>query len=105
MRNWRSCPRQLCSFAPLVTLLLLATALQQTLSVKVRVWTNVTDSGFIYPELDPQSDFGIDMLLDKPSLGISMSGGGWRAASLAYGWLRALHLVRGMLLASWQKQG
>jgi hypothetical protein len=75
-------------------LLLLSMFLEQTHGVKVRVWTNVTDADFVHPELDPESDFGIDMLLDKPSLGISMSGGGWRAASLAYGWLRALHLVR-----------
>lgn len=97
----RGCSRQLFSCAPWVTLLLLSSVLWQTQGVKVRVWTNVTDADFIYPELDPGSDFGIDMLLDKPSIGIAMSGGGWRAASLAYGWLRALHLVRCMLHASW----
>lgn len=69
-------------------------ALETVGAIKVRVWTNVTDSDFIYPEIDPGSDYSIDMLIDKPSLGIAISGGGWRAASLAYGWLRALHLVR-----------
>jgi hypothetical protein len=102
MAGGRGCFRQLCSCAPWVTLLLLANVLWQTHAVKVRVWTNVTDAEFVYPELDPRSDFGIDMLLDKPSVGISMSGGGWRAASLAYGWLRALHLVSCMLHANWQ---
>jgi hypothetical protein len=61
--------------------------------IKVRVWTNVTDPSFIYPELDPHSDFGIQAIQEKPSLGIAMSGGGLRAAPLAFGWLRAMHLV------------
>lgn len=62
-------------------------------AIKVRVWTNVTDPDFVYPELNPYSDFGIPALQQKPSLGIAMSGGGLRAAPLAYGWLRALYLV------------
>lgn len=88
----RSCMRQQCSCA-LMAMVLLAAAIRGAHGIKTRVWTNATDKDFVYPEQDLGSDFGIDMLVDKPSLGIAVSGGGWRAASLAYGWLRALHLV------------
>lgn len=77
----------------LASVLLFAMVFSPAHCIKVRVWTNVTDSDFIYPEIDPASDYSIDSLMEKPSLGIAISGGGWRAASLAYGWLRALHLV------------
>ena len=62
-------------------------------AIKVAVWTNVTASSFVYPEVDPSGAYGIESLRRRPSLGIAFSGGGLRAAPLAYGWLRALQLV------------
>lgn len=62
-------------------------------AVKVHVITNVTSPDSIYPELNPDSQFYISNVQQKPSLGIAISGGGWRSAALGYGWLRAMHLV------------
>jgi hypothetical protein len=75
--------------------LLLAGLLSGATAVKVHVFTNVT-SDYVYPEINSESNFSIGSLQQKPSLGIAISGGqgGWRAAALGYGWLRALHLVR-----------
>lgn len=82
--------------APCMALLLTTITVQhQTCAaIKVRVWTNVTAPDFTWPEVDPASDFGIASLELRPSLGIALSGGGLRAAALAYGWLRTLHMVR-----------
>eukprot|EP00878_Enallax_costatus_P001973 GHUV01002137.1.p1 GENE.GHUV01002137.1~~GHUV01002137.1.p1 ORF type:complete len:169 (+),score=19.58 GHUV01002137.1:1223-1729(+) len=90
--HWHSFRWPQCCCSVLVTLLMVA-AVSTVDCIKVRVWTNVTASDFVYPEVDPRSDFGIDALMERPSLGIAISGGGWRAAALAYGWLRALHLM------------
>jgi hypothetical protein len=74
-------------------LLLLAAGCSPVQATKVHVCTNATNPDFIYPEINPSSQFYISSLLQKPSLGIAISGGGWRAAALGYGWLRAMHLV------------
>lgn len=39
------------------------------------------------------SEYGIDHIKAKPSLGLAMSGGGFRAATCAAGWARGLHKV------------
>lgn len=66
-------------------------------ALKINIWTNATDSTFLFPETSGSSDFGIQELIHKPSLGIALSGGGWRAAPFAYGVLRGLYLVRGAM--------
>lgn len=83
---------------PLLLLLLLLLLLAQTHSSQatpVHVFTNATAPDYLYPEINPDSQFFINKLQQKPSLGIAISGGngGWRAAALGYGWLRAMHLV------------
>jgi hypothetical protein len=55
------------------------------------VWRLVP--GFVYPELDPKGPWGIPSLQAKPNFGIAMSGGGYRATTLALGWARALHAL------------
>jgi hypothetical protein len=86
------------SSAAVLLLLLAAASAPPAAAVKLHVWTNVTAADFAYPEISSGSQFAVESLLQKPSLGIAFSGGGsggqWRAASLAYGWLRALYLVR-----------
>lgn len=77
--------------SPLLLLLLLLPSGAQ--AVKVYVFTNVTSPDYTYPEISPNSQFYISSVQQKPSLGIAISGGGWRAAALGYGWLRAMHLV------------
>jgi hypothetical protein len=57
----------------------------------VTVWTN-TSAGFMHPEFS-QGPFGIPALQSKLSLGLAQGGGGMRAASVAAGTLRALHMV------------
>jgi hypothetical protein len=83
--------------SPLLLLLLLLSPgsglLPTVRAVKVHIITNVTSPDYIYPELNPDSQFYISNIQQKPSLGIAISGGGWRAAALGYGWLRAMHLV------------
>ena len=39
------------------------------------------------------TEFAMPSLKSKPNFGICVSGGGMRAAALAYGWIRALHEV------------
>lgn len=82
--------------SPLLLLLLLSPdsgMMPAVQAVKVRIITNVTSPDYIYPEINPESQFYISSIQQKPSLGIAISGGGWRAAALGYGWLRAMHLV------------
>jgi hypothetical protein len=76
-----------------ILLLTLAAQHQNCAAVQVRIWTNITATDFVWPEVDPYGDFGIEQLRQRPSLGIALSGGGLRAAALAYGWLRTLHQV------------
>lgn len=87
--------------APLSLLFLLLLLTSPAAAVKVSVFTNVTAPDYVFPEVNFESQFYISSLHAKPSLGIAISGGngGWRAAALGYGWLRAMHLVReGMML-------
>lgn len=60
---------------------------------QVTVWTNSTAPDFVHPELSA-GDYGVEALLAKADIGISISGGGIRASCLGYGWLRALNEVR-----------
>lgn len=53
------------------------------------VWA-IGDSPFIHPELRKDTPVG-KWLATRPNLGISMSGGGQRAACNALGWYRALN--------------
>lgn len=46
--------------------------------------------GFVYPELSA-GPYGMPELQKRPSFAIALSGGGYRATSLALGWVRALH--------------
>lgn len=78
---------------PLLLLLLAHPGLLSVHATKVYVFTNATTPDYVYPEINPDSQMYISKLQEKPSLGIAVSGGGWRAAALGYGWLRALHLV------------
>ena len=61
----------------------------------VKTFTGANESWFTYPELtNPStSNYSIPALLAKPNVGIAISGGGFRAATLGLGWLRALHLL------------
>lgn len=49
---------------------------------------------FTHPEVS-DTDYCIQHIKDKPALGIALSGGGYRAATCAAGWVRGLHKVRG----------
>ncbi len=61
------------------------------------VWSGSDQPGFEYPELSAGAEWGIPALQAKPNLGIALSGGGYRAATLSLGWVRALYLVRASL--------
>jgi len=47
----------------------------------------------VYPEVS-DSAYGMQHIRKKPSLGLAMSGGGFRAATCAAGWTRGLQKVR-----------
>ncbi|WIA31484.1 hypothetical protein OEZ86_002377 [Tetradesmus obliquus] len=64
---------------------------QQPLSFNF--FTGANESWFEYPETAASGNYTIPSLLDKPKLGIAVSGGGFRAATLGLGWLRALHML------------
>ena len=49
----------------------------------------------LWPAELSDTQFGIPALQGKANFGVCVSGGGMRAASLAYGWVRALHEVSG----------
>jgi hypothetical protein len=57
---------------------------------KCRVWLGANQQGFVYPELRP-GNLGSTELLSKCNVGVAISGGGLRAASLGIGWLRGLY--------------
>ena len=65
---------------------------QPTDPAAVHVWTGTDGPDFVYPE-QSEGDFGMPELTKKPSFGIAVSGGGYRATTLAYGWLRAMYEV------------
>jgi hypothetical protein len=55
-------------------------------------WVGANDSSwFQFPETASTGNHTIPALLQLPNLGISISGGGLRAATLGLGYLRALH--------------
>ncbi|KAG2442832.1 hypothetical protein HXX76_002911 [Chlamydomonas incerta] len=60
---------------------------------RVFVWAGSDQPGVVYPELSPSGDWGIPDLQARPNLGVALSGGGYRAATLAVGWVRALHAL------------
>ncbi len=62
--------------------------LQRTLECKVWAGSS-TDGSLLFPERD-DLDLAIGGLASRPSLAICLSGGGFRAATLSLGWLRAL---------------
>lgn len=49
---------------------------------------------FTYPEVTPSSTYYIQAVASRPSLGISISGGGFRAATLALGFIRWVGGIR-----------
>lgn len=53
-----------------------------------RVWTDINNPSFTYPELEECSE-----LKNKPNFGIALSGGGCRALSMSIGTLRELHKI------------
>ena len=60
--------------------------------MQVRVWTGVGKTGFVYPELrESEEEGGFPPLKKKDTFGICLSGGGFRATTLALGWVRVLH--------------
>jgi hypothetical protein len=60
--------------------------------IEVHYWTGTEKSTFVYPE-QTKGEWGMPSLLQKPNLGIAVSGGGFRATTLALGWVRALYEV------------
>jgi len=43
---------------------------------------------FIYPEVSPSSNYYLPSIAARPSLGIAVTGGGYRAVTLALGYIR-----------------
>ena len=67
------------------------TTVKKDQSVSAIVWALPDDlSNFVHPELREDLPVG-RWLKSRKNLGISMSGGGMRAATCALGWLRALN--------------
>jgi hypothetical protein len=55
-------------------------------------WVGSNDSSwFQYPEVASTGNHSIPALQQRPNVGIAISGGGLRAATLGLGYLRALH--------------
>lgn len=73
--------------------------------VEARMWPGYASPGFAFPEMRTDDDFGLPALQAKPSVGIALGGGGIRAAALAHGWIRGLHLVRGLRAAGREEGG
>jgi hypothetical protein len=61
-------------------------------SFDVRTWTNYSSPDFVFPELS-DDEFGMPALAAKPSVGVALGGGGFRAGIMALGWIRGLHEV------------
>ncbi|PNH12072.1 hypothetical protein TSOC_000999, partial [Tetrabaena socialis] len=59
----------------------------------VYVWSGAHQPSFEYPELSRDGPWGLPALLARPNLGVALSGGGYRAATCALGWVRGLHLL------------
>eukprot|EP00775_Hariotina_reticulata_P012591 gene12591-12723_t len=56
-------------------------------------WVAANESWFVHPEQLQGSNYSIPLLLNKPSFGIALSGGGFRAATTGLGHLKALYLL------------
>lgn len=65
---------------------------QPNKSVNTYTWAGARSPDFSYPELS-NSEWGIPSVLAKPNFGIALSGGGYRATTLALGWVRALYAM------------
>lgn len=61
--------------------------------VEFNIWTGANESWFNYPEAFEPSNYSIPLIQAKPNVGIAISGGGFRAATLGLGYLRALYLL------------
>jgi hypothetical protein len=46
------------------------------------------DKWFTYPEQDTGSDYYLPAIMSRPNFGIAVSGGGYRAVTLALGYVR-----------------
>lgn len=51
-------------------------------------WSCAAEPWFIYPEVSPSSNYYLSSIAAPPSLGIAVTGGGYRAATLALGYVR-----------------
>jgi hypothetical protein len=49
----------------------------------------IADKWFLYPEQDPSSDYYLPVIAKRPNFGIAVSGGGYRAVTLALGYVRS----------------
>ncbi|GLI69462.1 hypothetical protein VaNZ11_014078 [Volvox africanus] len=59
-------------------------------TISVRAWAPRPDGSLLFPEReDPK--FAVPSLSDKAPLAVCIGGGGFRATTLALGWMRALH--------------
>eukprot|EP00878_Enallax_costatus_P000930 GHUV01001060.1.p1 GENE.GHUV01001060.1~~GHUV01001060.1.p1 ORF type:complete len:719 (+),score=173.97 GHUV01001060.1:262-2418(+) len=59
----------------------------------IDVWTNADAEWFEYPEASPSSNYYVPIANERPNFGIAVSGGGYRAVTLALGYVRALHML------------
>lgn len=59
------------------------------------VWQYGDGSAFVFPELS-DGPYGVPELQRRPDFAVALSGGGYRATTLALGWLRALHALGAM---------
>jgi hypothetical protein len=62
-------------------------------SVTAVAWPGVGSAGFTFPEVSEDPRFRVQSVVSKPSFSICLGGGGMRAATLALGWIRAVHQV------------
>lgn len=53
----------------------------------------LADKWFLYPEQDPNSDYYMPVIGQRPNFGIAVSGGGFRAVTCALGYVRCVHCV------------
>jgi len=56
----------------------------------VSVYVYVADKWFLYPEQDPNSNYYLPAIGKRPNFGIAVSGGGYRAVTLALGYVRCV---------------
>jgi hypothetical protein len=64
-------------------------ALTDTASLARVCWGSCTAAkGFLYPEQSSGSDYFVPTIAKRPNFGIAVSGGGYRAVTLALGYVR-----------------